>query len=713
MKSKISFFVSSVFSILLTISLIISLASAFDINLNLLVLSVSTVIFTAIFALLSTCVKQKAKFRICVGVTLIVFVFTLLFSMNTVLLQANYAVNKLLESYCNYINVPSSVDFSGISDLSGTFEYPKNATVVFVFIAFVLSTIITISLVRKQRTLPAAIAALVFLVPCFLMTDTIPSITALCCALSILFTLYITSFIRRNNPHQAGIVSGCVAIVLTVVIVIINVLNPIEGYERFEWQDTLLEYAESITGINNGESNADLKSEIASLKDNDNSIEDLSALEDFERTGIKIMTVKAETSGNLYLKGLAYADYENNEWSLLSSEEINNFPNSFEAFTLTQPIDNSNSKSLSISTFNKESLIYTPYYISELPSDTLALGDVCIKNKSELTDYSISYTPYSKLEEFAVSDSTAAREYKSFVHNTYTQLPDDTKEKLLEIAQENSLTELDTADIPQKVCSFVKSSAKYSYSPETMPKDEDFAVWFLNEANSGYCVHFATAATVMLRALDIPARYVTGFCVNAKSGELTTVTSNNAHAWVEYYDDEQGWIALEATPSAFIDNSTQSATAAAESTQSTAQTYAQSQPTTQSQPKQNSNSHKQFKFGIGSAIGLVCILLVLLILCIILRIKLIKSKREKHFTTGRTNTQAVHIYRYITQLVHYTSNIVPDEIADLATRAKFSNHVLTAEEVNSMRNFAAEERAELYKYSSRVRRIYYRIVKVL
>ena len=52
----------------------------------------------------------------------------------------------------------------------------------------------------------------------------------------------------------------------------------------------------------------------------------------------------------------------------------------------------------------------------------------------------------------------------------------------------------------------------------------------------------------MLRALDIPARMVTGYLVDAKADAWVEVTGENAHAWAEYYSLGVGWVPLEATP---------------------------------------------------------------------------------------------------------------------------------------------------------------------
>ena len=58
----------------------------------------------------------------------------------------------------------------------------------------------------------------------------------------------------------------------------------------------------------------------------------------------------------------------------------------------------------------------------------------------------------------------------------------------------------------------------------------------------------------MFRYYGIPARYVEGYLITPdaakkadKSGKLT-ITDNDAHAWVEYYQDRIGWIPFEVTP---------------------------------------------------------------------------------------------------------------------------------------------------------------------
>jgi transglutaminase-like putative cysteine protease len=67
----------------------------------------------------------------------------------------------------------------------------------------------------------------------------------------------------------------------------------------------------------------------------------------------------------------------------------------------------------------------------------------------------------------------------------------------------------------------------------------------------GYCVHFASAAALMLRAQGVPARVVGGFAGTERSPWLDrwVVREREGHAWVEAWDAADGrWFIVEATP---------------------------------------------------------------------------------------------------------------------------------------------------------------------
>ncbi|MEO5656292.1 MAG: transglutaminaseTgpA domain-containing protein [Nitrospiria bacterium] len=74
---------------------------------------------------------------------------------------------------------------------------------------------------------------------------------------------------------------------------------------------------------------------------------------------------------------------------------------------------------------------------------------------------------------------------------------------------------------------------------------------FLFRRRSGFCEHFASAMVLMLRAVGIPSRLVNGFLVQEwnEYGAYYLVRQGDAHAWVEAYLPERGWVRFDPTPS--------------------------------------------------------------------------------------------------------------------------------------------------------------------
>jgi len=72
---------------------------------------------------------------------------------------------------------------------------------------------------------------------------------------------------------------------------------------------------------------------------------------------------------------------------------------------------------------------------------------------------------------------------------------------------------------------------------------------FLFSTRAGFCEHYASAFVVLMRALDIPARVVTGYQggeINPVDGYMT-VRQSDAHAWAEVWLENRGWIRVDPT----------------------------------------------------------------------------------------------------------------------------------------------------------------------
>ncbi len=76
---------------------------------------------------------------------------------------------------------------------------------------------------------------------------------------------------------------------------------------------------------------------------------------------------------------------------------------------------------------------------------------------------------------------------------------------------------------------------------------------FLTKGKRGHCEYFATAATLLLRAAGVPARYCVGFSVmerDYKRGEYV-IRGTHGHAWSRYWDGTR-WIDFDATPPGWL-----------------------------------------------------------------------------------------------------------------------------------------------------------------
>lgn len=92
---------------------------------------------------------------------------------------------------------------------------------------------------------------------------------------------------------------------------------------------------------------------------------------------------------------------------------------------------------------------------------------------------------------------------------------------------------------------------QYAYSLAPLEKEaDDPLAHFLFERRKGHCEYFASAMAVMLRAIWIPARLVTGFQegVNNPLTGLHVVRASDAHSWVEAWIPGRGWTSFDPTP---------------------------------------------------------------------------------------------------------------------------------------------------------------------
>jgi protein-glutamine gamma-glutamyltransferase len=118
------------------------------------------------------------------------------------------------------------------------------------------------------------------------------------------------------------------------------------------------------------------------------------------------------------------------------------------------------------------------------------------------------------------------------------------------IVQSKSFQDNDPTPYVAAILALYKDNFTYSLEPPT-PKGrpQDAIDGFLFDTKTGYCEHFASSFVVLMRALDFPARIVTGYQggdLNPQDGWMV-VPQNAAHAWAEVLHPTQGWLRIDPT----------------------------------------------------------------------------------------------------------------------------------------------------------------------
>lgn len=712
MKNKTSFTIDILLCVTLISSLFYCLVTSFDIKTEWYIIVVPTAIFCTIYGLLASLVKKSGVLFISVAITMIVFVFTLLFSLESILEQLSYVITQVLKPLSQYLPVQNKII---LGDTLGT-----SATGLFVFISAILSAVFTISLIRYKRILIPSLLSMVLLVPCFILVNTLPSLVCLFIAIASL-TLYISKNTRKFRPSQGGVIAAISFGTMLVVMTILLAFNPIEKYERFDWQENLLQSIENSFNIDDGRKTSTEKN-LNEIKGSLEEKENLNDISPLTQTHTPVMTVTSAVGGNIYLKGTAYADYRDNIWSIISDNDAARYPQDFVPFTAT--IGNNALTDTRVHMLNESKIAYVPYFLESLPDNLNSVADVCVKNDTDKNEFYYSHYPFYAENTYRYNNSAEAEDYKAFVYDTYLEIPRKTQIELRRIADQEGFldSELTVSEKIEMVKNYISSSKTYSLKTPKMPSDKDFATWFLNESDTGYCVHFATAGTLMLRAVGIPARYVTGYYATAYANQTVTVTTDNAHAWVEYYSDTAGWIPLECTPSSFQParyvGSQRASGGSTDTTQPTTvePTTAPTAPTNGTvshSTKSKNDSKSSFEFN-GFTIAMMSLGIVALALIVIFskRIVIIK-KRKQRFETGRNNKRAICIYKELKNLTKISHILITDEVKSVYEKARFSNHTISDDELKIIENAYYNSVEEIYNNLPRIKKPYYKFIKAI
>ena len=177
-----------------------------------------------------------------------------------------------------------------------------------------------------------------------------------------------------------------------------------------------------------------------------------------------------------------------------------------------------------------------------------AVPEGCIINR-------LSYTSDAELSNI-INKLSEIQKYEEYVYENCTSTPWSDGELLKKASNEAFGGR--AGDKPSEIfgsavdtARYLAEKCRYDLSPQGYTDRGSYVAQFLTAAKNGYCVQYATAGALILRAAGIPTRYVDGYLASdfySKDGKfICSVLDSDAHAWVEVYIRGYGWMTFEMT----------------------------------------------------------------------------------------------------------------------------------------------------------------------
>ena len=526
---------------------------------------------------------------------------------------------------------------------------------------------------RHKHIISALFPVLLPLVLCLITTDTVPDSVYLYILILCIALLLITDWTRRKSPAQSQRLTFQMALPIAVALAILFWMNPRQGYvnRAGDLQQKIVSWFQQLQGPTGPIGIGGFTDTATSQKI------DLQTVGPKNSLSYSVMRVNTPIGGKLYLRGRDYDNYTGTGWvSSLGRTEI------FASGGVS-------AGTLRIVTYGVRDLRYVPYNATD---------------EIYLTDGVLDNDPSKKSYSYQIAHTNAYR--LPTPDSRYTQLPEGTRQWAAALLSEVLSGSPDLETAVGQIRNYVSNTATYSLGTARMPNTHtDFAQWFLEDSDTGYCVHFATAATVLLRAAGIPARYVEGYMVSCPAGQDVVVSNQDAHAWVEYYDPATAvWRVLEATPADWlasrypeIPTSTPPETTQPDTSQpgsvdpTDGTTRPDSTQATEDAPELppdsspgNGTDRKPFRLPGWLKI---CLWVLLGAMCVPLQGLLRIAWKRKQWHSGKPNEKALTRWRQTRQMARLLKQPFPEALDDLAQKAKFSQHRIQPGELQQFTNY--------------------------
>ena len=275
------------------------------------------------------------------------------------------------------------------------------------------------------------------------------------------------------------------------------------------------------------------------------------------------LSVRSDRTGTVYLRSTSYGDYLSDDptyggavW--LASGGYSSSGGVNPVYYTSEALKNggwTGEHTLDVVAVNGG--YWLPYYTTDGPegqgNDYKIVGAY---DDDATRTYTLAYYDYDFMDLYdsgsyyyysvPSSLSEAELEYSEYVYSTYLDVPSSIRQSLYDYAVSCGMYGNDDIATIYLVANYFLNFGTYDLYYPDVPDGEDLVLYFLSDGR-GICRHYASAATLVLRTLGVPARYVSGYAASVARNEWTELTSEDAHAWVEVYLSGMGWVKLEVT----------------------------------------------------------------------------------------------------------------------------------------------------------------------
>lgn len=505
------------------------------------------------------------------------------------------------------------------------------------------------------------------------------------------------------------------------------------------------------------------------------------------------LTLETDSDSVFYLKGFVGSSYQNRKWKALNDSVYTKkhrerfrwlanrkwsvWTQEFKALSATSYREQG-TKTVRVKNVQaSRKYQYQPYFGTTNAGSMLKKGhDSTLQNewyavKTDTTyrtiemkdmDY-LTIQPLAQLEDRRsqkeIADYLESEwAYREFVKEEYLAIPKEFQRFFTQQIKKNvqTMSVQEKATMIRQYLLDLTDGKEETADDFNDQKDADPILAFLQKQRTGGSASYAAAGTLLFRYLGVPARYVEGYVSLPESADSTAadtqtdeetagtlyeknsgkskqtvrqVYADEAHAWVEIYQDGLGWIPVEVSPKYYGEGEN------AHRKQRVDQVKTEElQMDVKMPPKKSSKKHT---IPIQRYVGIILGMVVLLIVFLLLHRSICRYQRKKGRQQGTLSDQIGYLAKelsywlradgmhetiqrrddFIDQMQKYeciSENIPPDirkrecnieQILTILERRAFSEEEAKAEEKQSMEIYIEHIKKKIYQNANRLKKM--------